>query len=123
MPLLIANMFAGGINRPISDSSSDFGGSLGGGSILPSVYTYPSVVCPSNLQPLNLMLVRSPHHPSPDTHPRVTSSKISPHVYHLINIHVSFHFSISYPCQEGKGIEGKGIGNRADWNDTLMLTR
>jgi hypothetical protein len=38
---------------------------------------------------------------------RVTSSKISPHVYHLINIHVSFHllYLLSRECVR-HGVDG-----------------
>jgi hypothetical protein len=44
--------------------------------------------------------------PPPKSHThRVTSSTISPHVYHLINRGVRFIFSISYPVKTTVGHE------------------
>ena len=41
--------------------------------------------------------------PAPQIFPRVTSSPISPHVYHEVNIHVSFHLLYFLSRQEQTG--------------------
>ena len=66
------------------------------------------VSCCTGNQPNRLYLDNNPSIPqrlpapahartAPNSHPRVTSCKISPNVYHLVNMMCRFIFSISYP--------------------------